>query len=62
MNSWQRVNERNIYSQIQEIQQIPSMSPKNKSICQQRISETEYQRQKKIIKLVREMRQIKEYL
>ena len=62
MNSWQRVNERNIYSQIQEIQQIPSMSPKNISICQQRISETEYQRQKKIIKLVREMRQIKEYL
>ena len=62
MNSWQRVNERNVYSQIQEIQQIPSMLPKNKSIYQQCISETEYQRQKKIIKLVREMRQIKEYL
>ena len=62
MNCWKRVNERNIYSQIQEIQQIPSILPKNESIRRQHISETEHQRQKKIIKLVREMRQIKEYL
>jgi len=61
MNCWQRVNERNVYSQIQEIQQIPSILPKNESIRRQPISETEHQRQK-IIKLVREMRQIKEYL
>ena len=60
MNCWQRVNERNIYSQIQEIQQIPSMLPKNESIRRQHVSETEHQRQK-VIKLVREMRQMKDY-